>query len=347
MKDLIDKLWRNSNLDRKEYANLIEGMTEEDREYIQSKSREVRERYYGKDVYLRGLIEYSNYCVKNCIYCGIRRENLKTARYRLDKSEILKLVEKGYRSGYRTFVIQGGEDRGYSTEKMSSTVYKIKSDYGDVAITLSLGEKSYREYKLLYESGADRYLLRHETASERLYRKFHPDSSFRERRRCLDDLKTIGYEVGSGFMVGLPGQTADDLAKDIEYIKMLSPQMVGIGPFLPQSDTPLRGQNPGKLELVLDMVSITRLSLPESLIPATTALGSVDLEGREKGIMAGANVLMPNLNEPEHKSKYLLYDGKICLDENSDLCGECLRKRVEKTGYRINNCIGSAYGWRR
>lgn len=347
MKNLIDKLYLSSNLDRREYVEIIQGMTGEMREYLQSKSRDLREKYYGKDVYLRGLIEYSNYCQKNCRYCGIRKDNLKIDRYRLSESEILKLVEKGHRSGYRTFVIQGGEDRGYSTEKMASTVYRIKSDYGDIAVTLSLGEKSYRDYKLLYDSGADRYLLRHETASEKLYRDLHPDSSFKNRRRCLEDLNTIGYEVGSGFMVGLPGQTSEDLADDIIYLKQLSPQMVGIGPFLPQSDTPLRDKSPGRLDLVLDMVSITRMSLPKALIPATTSLGTADEKGREMGIMAGANVLMPNLNEPNHKAKYLLYDGKICIDEDSDLCGECLRKRVEKIGYSINNCVGSAYGWGR
>lgn len=296
----------------------------------------MRERYYGKKVYIRGLIEFTNYCINDCFYCGIRRSNKNADRYRLEKSEILDCCKEGYELGFRTFVLQGGEDGYFSDEKICSIVQEIKRFYPDCAVTLSVGEKSRDGYQAYFDAGADRYLLRHETADGGHYAKLHPkELSAENRRRCLYDLKEIGYQVGTGFMVGSPYQTADNLALDMMFIKSLQPHMVGIGPFVPHHDTPFGNEKAGTLGLTLFMLGLIRLTLPPVLLPATTALGTIDPQGREKGVLAGANVVMPNLSPLNVREKYLLYDNKICTGCESAQSVEDLKKRMSQIGYDV------------
>lgn len=296
----------------------------------------MRERYYGKKVYIRGLIEFTNYCINDCFYCGIRRSNKNADRYRLEKSEILDCCKEGYELGFRTFVLQGGEDGYFSDEKICSIVQEIKRFYPDCAVTLSVGEKSRDGYQAYFDAGADRYLLRHETADGGHYAKLHPkELSAENRRRCLYDLKEIGYQVGTGFMVGSPYQTADNLALDMMFIKSLQPHMVGIGPFVPHHDTPFGNEKAGTLGLTLFMLGLIRLTLPPVLLPATTALGTIDPQGREKGVLAGANVVMPNLSPLNVREKYLLYDNKICIGCESAQSVEDLKKRMSQIGYDV------------
>ncbi|MDE6950544.1 MAG: [FeFe] hydrogenase H-cluster radical SAM maturase HydE [Lachnospiraceae bacterium] len=299
----------------------------------------VRQEYYGKDVYIRGLIEFTNYCKNDCYYCGIRASNHHIRRYRLDEEEILTCCKKGYRLGFRTFVLQGGEDPLYTPEKTASLVECIKRAYPDCALTLSVGEHPRQVYKQWFDAGADRYLLRHETADEEHYRKLHPASCSPEnRKRCLWDLKEIGYQVGCGFMVGSPGQRPEHLEKDIKFICDLQPDMVGIGPFIPQSDTPFGRESAGNLELTLVLLAMIRVLLPSVLLPATTALGTLHRQGLEMGIQAGANVCMPNLTPDAVRDQYALYEGKTVenggmKDEKQAL--DALKERMEKIGYRI------------
>ena len=336
MKSLIDKLEKNTVLSKEEYAFLIENFDCEISEYLFEKARNVRIKNYGRDVYIRGLIEFTSYCKNNCLYCGLRCGNRNAERYRLSKSEILSCCEKGYALGFRTFVLQGGEDPYFTDERMLDIIKSIKSGYPDCALTLSVGEKSYESYKAYFDAGADRYLLRHETADNEHYAKLHPkEMSALNRKRCLEDLKNIGYQVGCGFMVGSPYQTAENLADDMIYIKELQPQMVGIGPFISQHDTPFADKKNGTLELTLFMLGLLRLTLPYALIPATTALGTIDALGREKGILAGANVVMPNLSPSDVRKKYLLYDNKICTGDEAAECRKCLEMRMKAIGYDI------------
>lgn len=301
----------------------------------------VRKRVYGTEVYIRGLIEFTNYCRNNCYYCGIRRENKKAKRYRLSCEEILSCCEEGYALGYRTFVLQGGEDPFYTDEKICGIVSAVRRRYPDCAITLSVGEKSRESYQAYFDAGADRYLLRHETADAVHYRRLHPEEmSFENRRRCLWDLKEIGYQTGAGFMVGSPYQTTDCLIKDLRFLQELSPDMIGIGPFLKHQDTPFCTQENGSLALTLRLIAVMRLMFPYALIPATTALGTIHSEGREMGLKAGANVVMPNLSPVSVRKLYTLYDDKICTGEESAQCRSCLERRVQSAGYQIVTDIG-------
>lgn len=336
LKQLIDRLERSRVLPKEEFIDLIDGRTPNLDEYLFEKARRVRQDHYGCDVYLRGLIEFTNYCKNDCYYCGIRRSNKNASRYRLTKEQILSCCEEGYGLGFRTFVLQGGEDGYYTDELLISIVKDIKARYPDCALTLSIGERSYESYKALYDAGADRYLLRHETADPVHYGRLHPSSlTLEARKKCLADLKKIGYQVGSGFMVGSPCQTPEQLAEDLLYLYELQPQMVGIGPFIPHHDTPFASEQGGTAEMTLFLLGLIRLMLPAVLLPATTALGTIDPLGREKGILAGANVVMPNLSPREVRDKYLLYDNKICTGDEAAECRHCLEDRISGVGYRI------------
>ncbi|RBP38964.1 [FeFe] hydrogenase H-cluster radical SAM maturase HydE [Garciella nitratireducens] len=336
MKLLIDELETNKILSKEGFVQLIIGRTPELTQYLFEKSRKIRQKYYQKDVYIRGLIEFTNYCKNDCYYCGIRRSNRNISRYRLTKEQILQSCETGYHLGFRTFVLQGGEDNTYDDDKICDMVYSIKQKYPDCAVTLSLGEKSYKSYLSYYQAGADRYLLRHETASEEHYKKLHPSElSLENRKQCLWNLKKIGYQVGTGFMVGSPYQTPEDLAEDLLFIHKLQPEMVGIGPFIPHQDTPFAKERGDNGELTLFLLAILRLMLPSVLLPATTALGTIDSRGREKGILAGANVVMPNLSPINVREKYLLYDNKICTGDEAAECRHCLQQRMQSIGYHV------------
>lgn len=343
MKELIQKLEETHMLSYTEWTALIDGRTEALSSYLFERAREVRIRYYGHDVYVRGLIEFTNYCRNDCYYCGIRKSNEKARRYRLTKDEILSCCQTGYELGFRTFVLQGGEDAWYTDERMADIISSIKSRYPDCAITLSIGEKSVASYELYYKSGADRYLLRHETHNAGHYSCLHPPSlSAANRQQCLRVLRRIGYQVGSGFMVGSPGQTASHLAEDMLFLKELNPHMVGIGPFIPHHDTQFSGEPAGTLELTLFMLGLLRLMLPGALLPSTTALGTIAPDGRELGILAGANVVMPNLSPVANRKDYSLYDNKICTGDEAAECRKCLEKRMERIGYRIVTARGDS-----
>ena len=334
MRELVDKLEENKVLSKEEYILLIQNRDNEISEYLFERARAVQQKYYGKKVFVRGLIEFTNYCRNDCLYCGIRRSNRNAQRYRLTKEDILNCCREGYELGFRTFVLQGGEDPYFTDERLADIVSSIKEDYPDCALTLSVGEKEHESYQMLFDAGADRYLLRHETADDAHYRRLHPPELSPERRKkCLYDLKAIGYQVGCGFMVGSPYQTAENLADDLGFIKELQPHMVGIGPFIAQRDTPFRDMKNGTLEQTLIMLSLVRLTLPYVLLPSTTALGTIDPTGREKGILAGANVVMPNLSPVSVRKKYLLYDNKICTGDESAQCRSCLQMRMKGIGY--------------
>ena len=336
MKHLIDKLEREKALTKTEWITLLNGRTPDLAEYLFAKARDIRHQHYGRDIYIRGLIEFTNYCRNNCYYCGIRRDNKNASRYRLTKEEILDCCKNGYELGFRTFVLQGGEDPYFTDDKIVEIVKKIRSAYPDCAITLSIGEKTKESYRLYKEAGADRYLLRHETADEAHYKKLHPaEMSYQNRMRCLRDLKEIGYQTGCGFMVGSPYQTVDTLCEDLQFIRRLKPQMVGIGPFIPQKDTPFGTETAGTMEMTLRLLSIIRLIHPHVLLPATTALGTIHPKGRELGILAGANVVMPNLSPVAVREKYKLYDNKICTGDEAAECRFCMQKRMESIGYQV------------
>ena len=336
MKTLIQKLRQTQSLTKEEWVSLIKNRTPELAEYLFEQAREVREQYYGKDIYIRGLIEFTNYCKNDCMYCGIRRSNKNAERYRLSKEQILECCEHGYELGFRTFVLQGGEDGYYTDDRMKEIVSEIRERFPDCAITLSIGEKSYESYQNFFEAGADRYLLRHETYNCEHYAKLHPmELNAEERQTCLWNLKKIGYQVGTGFMVGSPYQTAEHLTEDMLFIKELNPQMIGIGPFVPHHDTPFAKEQGGTLELTLFMLGLLRLMIPKALIPSTTALGTIDPNGRELGILAGANVVMPNLSPRNVREKYLLYDNKICTGDEAAESLENLKIRMKKINYDI------------
>lgn len=292
--------------------------------------------HYGHDIYVRGLIEISNICRNNCYYCGIRAGNSKVQRYRLDKEQIMQCADTGHRLGFRTFVLQGGEDPYYIDEVLCDIVATLRKAYPDSAITLSLGERSRESYRRLREAGTDRYLLRHETASDDHYRLLHPDSmSLEHRKQCLFDLRDLGYQVGSGFMVGSPFQTIEHLYADLQFLQQLQPAMIGIGPFIHHHDTPFAQQPNGSTDRCLRMIALLRLLFPAALIPATTALGTADPRGREKGIQHGANVLMPNLSPSAVRKQYTLYDNKICTGDEAAECHACLSLRINRIGYHI------------
>ncbi|SDN18764.1 [FeFe] hydrogenase H-cluster radical SAM maturase HydE [Acetanaerobacterium elongatum] len=336
MKQLVDKLERRRTLSKEEFVYLIENRTAELDEYLFEKARAVRHRYYGHDIYIRGLIEFTNYCKNDCYYCGIRKSNISAVRYRLTKEQILSCCKNGYDLGFRTFVLQGGEDGYYTDDKMVDIIASIKSQYPDCAVTLSIGEKSKESYQAYFNAGADRYLLRHETANHSHYAKLHPASlSIDNRKQCLYNLKEIGYEVGCGFMVGSPFQKPECIAEDMQFMNELQPQMVGIGPFIPHHETPFADEKCGTIELTLFLLGLIRLMLPSVLLPATTALGTIHPMGREKGILAGANVVMPNLSPVEVRKNYLLYDNKICTGDEAAECRFCMQRRMESIGYHV------------
>lgn len=343
--ELLNKLESEHVLSKEEYSFLIKNRNADGLcEKLFEKSRALSCKYYGHDIYIRGLIEFTNYCKNDCLYCGIRRSNRNVQRYRLTESEILECAEKGYELGFRTFVLQGGEDMYFTDDKICHIVSSLKSRYPDCAVTLSIGEKSYESYKAYFDAGADRYLLRHETADDEHYRMLHPpELSIENRKNCLFNLKKIGYQVGTGFMVGSPFQTADNLADDMLFIKELEPDMIGIGPFIPHTDTPFRDKTAGTVELTLFMIGLLRLTMPHALIPATTALGTINPTGREKGVLAGANVVMPNLSPANVRKKYLLYDNKICTGEESAQCIMCMKQRMKSIGYNVVVSRGDVY----
>lgn len=343
LKSLIDRLEQTRTLSRDEWTRLIRGRTPELAGYLFQKARDIQIRHYGRDIFIRGLIEFTSYCRNDCYYCGIRRSNKAAARYRLTKEEILACCENGYRLGFRTFVLQGGEDGWYTDEQMEEIISSIHSAWPDCAITLSVGERSFESYRRFARAGANRYLLRHETYDEGHYRKLHPlQMSAAHRKQCLWDLKKLGYQVGTGFMVGAPYQTPENLADDMLFLKELNPQMVGIGPFIPHHDTPFAGKPAGTLELTLFLLGLIRLMLPRVLLPATTALGTIAPDGREQGILAGANVVMPNLSPPQVREKYLLYDNKICTGDEAAESLKSLNARMEAVGYRLTVARGDS-----
>ncbi len=336
MKDLILKLEENKNLTDYEFKKLIECCDNEVVKFLHNRARIVSQKVYGNKIYIRGLIEFTNYCKNDCYYCGIRKSNSNASRYRLTKDQILECCDIGYQLGFRTFVLQGGEDGFFTDEKLVDIISSIKSKYSDCALTLSIGEKSRSSYQSFYDAGADRFLLRHETADKTHYKKLHPDNlSLENRMNCLYDLKDIGYQVGSGFMVGSPFQTVDTIIKDLKFLKELNPQMVGIGPFIPHKDTKFCNETSGSVELTLKLLSIVRLMIPNALIPATTALGTADSNGREKGVLAGANVIMPNLSPMDVRSKYLLYNNKKYTGDEASESVNNLKISMKKIGYDV------------
>lgn len=341
MRKLIDKLYENNDLTDAELKNLIDNISDTDLDYLKSLARKTADEIYGKEVFIRGLIEFTNYCKNNCYYCGIRAENKKSDRYRLSKDEIMACCKTGYDLGFRTFVLQGGEDMYFTDDILCDIIGEIRNTYPDCAITLSVGERSKDSYLRYFKAGANRYLLRNETSDKEHYKKLHPDSmNFENRIECLKNLKEIGFQTGCGFMVGSPYQTTDCIVKDLRFIKNFQPEMVGIGPFLSHKDTPFCDKENGSVRLTLMLLSIIRLLLPSVLLPATTALGTAQSDGRENGILAGANVVMPNLSPVCVRKKYSLYDNKICTGEEAAECKFCLSERMKSIGYNISASIG-------
>lgn len=331
---LINKLISNSDLSDNELYELIS--CGEYGDSLASAADIVRKSVYGNDVYIRGLIEFTNFCKNNCYYCGLRRDNKTIKRYRLTVEEILSCCDSGYELGFRTFVLQGGEDPYFTDERICKIVTMIKNEHPDCAVTLSIGEKSYSAYKAFKEAGAERYLLRHETANCEHYKKLHPkDMSFETRKEALYALKDIGFQVGSGFMVGSPYQTFENIIEDIRFLQELSPDMIGIGPYLMQSDTPFNNFKNGDYNLTLRLISILRLMFPKVLLPATTALGTIVEGGREKGIQAGANVVMPNLSPVSKRELYAIYDNKLSSGAESAQELDALKQKIESIGYKI------------
>jgi len=335
-KELIDRLCTENTLEYEEFTFLIKNIDSELLEYTRKAAATVRRRHFSNKVYARGLIEFTNICKNDCYYCGIRKSNSKCERYRLSDEEIYSCCEEGYSLGLRTFVLQGGEDGYFTDNKLCNIISHIKELYPDCAITLSLGERDYNSYKALKSAGADRYLLRHETANEAHYGRLHPEEmKLSDRKECLFNLKSLGYQVGAGFMVGSPYQTAQNLAEDLLFLMELRPHMIGIGPFISHRDTPFSKFENGSLELTLFLLSILRLMFPKVLLPATTALATLNPYGREMGIKSGANVIMPNLSPENAKEKYLLYNGKLCSGSESAYNMNSISQCIKNIGYEI------------
>lgn len=334
--ELIDKLEEKHRLSADEYQELLTIWTTETRVYAGKKARAIADEVFGNKIYVRGLVEFSSYCKNDCYYCGLRRGNDKAERYRLTKEEILSCCEKGYELGFRTFVLQGGEDMGFTTEKFVDIISAMRETYPDCAITLSIGERNREDYQAMKSAGADRFLLRHETADKEHYRMLHPEElSWENRMQSLRDLHELEFQTGCGFMVGSPGQTIEAIVKDLLFIQEFSPEMVGLGPFIPHKDTPFHDHPAGDLELTLFLLSLVRLIKNDVLLPATTALGTICPEGRELGIQAGANVLMPNLSPLNVRKKYLLYNDKIATGEEAAESIRKLQERIRKIGYQL------------
>ena len=323
-------------LDKKEKIEI-----KELKKYLREKAREKADKVFGKYIFMRGLIEFTNYCKNDCIYCGIRKSNKKVERYRLNKKEILECCKIGYDIGFRTFVLQGGEDNFFNIERMSNIARAIKKEFPDCALTLSIGEKEEEYYKELKKNGANRFLLRHETADSEHYSKLHPKyMSLENRKECLRFLKSLGFQTGTGMMIGSPFQKLENIAGDLVFMQEIKPEMIGIGPFLPHKDTPFANEKIGELELTLILISVIRLIFPLSLIPATTALGTIKEGGRELGILHGANVVMPNLSPMNVRKKYLLYNNKISTGTESAEGVELLRESIDKIGYVLTGARG-------
>ncbi len=345
IRTLIDKLSADRRLSVEEFTALIEGRNPDAARELADRASAARQEIYGKAVFIRGLIEVSNICQNDCYYCGIRASNTACDRYRLTDGDILAACEEGYGLGFRTFVLQGGEDGQMTDDRLCALIAEIKSSHPDCAVTLSLGERTRESYARLRAAGADRYLLRHETATKSHYEKLHPPSlSFDARMRCLGDLRDLGFAVGCGFMVGSPYQTAADLARDLAFVADFRPDMCGIGPFIPHKDTPFASFPAGDIDLTCYLLSVIRLLHPPVLLPATTALGSLHPKGREMGILAGANVVMPNLSPPAVRKKYALYDGKLSDGAESAQSLTELRRRMSAIGYEVVVGRGDAQG---
>lgn len=335
-RELIDELSLTHTLPTDGYEHLVSHQDEEAADELARRADAVRRSVYGTDVFVRGLIEFSSICRNDCLYCGLRASNAGCERYRLSPEQIVACTDAGYELGFRTFVLQGGEDLHFTDERLCDIVAAVRARHGDCAITLSVGERSRESYARLREAGADRYLLRHETADPEHYACLHPAGmSLATRMRCLDDLRELGYAVGVGMMVGSPFQTPRHLAEDLAFIDRFRPEMCGIGPFIPHHATPFAHEPAGTLEQTCYLLSIIRLIHPQVLLPATTALGTIHPLGREKGILAGANVIMPNLSPTDVRQKYLLYDGKICTGDEAAECRRCLDLRMERIGYHV------------
>lgn len=333
---IIEQLKTTHTATREQLIFLLKNITGAEREELRQAAQQTAQAVFGNKIYIRGLVEISSICKRDCRYCGLRRSNPNAVRYRLTPEQILSCCEKGYALGFRTFVLQGGEDGFFTDEVVCGVVREIKRRYPDCAVTLSLGERGDESFRRLYAAGADRYLLRHETADLAHYAKLHPDSmSGAERQRQLFVLKQTGFQTGAGFMVGSPYQTAENLADDLLFLKKLQPQMCGIGPFIPHKDTEFRDFSQGSLELTLTLLAVIRLMHPRILLPATTALGTIHPQGRELGILHGANVVMPNLSPLEHRKDYAIYDNKICTGDEAAECIRCLSVRVQRIGYKI------------
>ena len=336
MRELIDRLTQTHTLSDAELLALITAADADVDRYLAQRADAVRRQVYGDRVFIRGLIEFTNHCANNCHYCGIRRSNPNCQRYRLSEGEILECCDAGYDLGFRTFVLQGGEDPWFTRERIGSLVRSIKAAHPDCAVTLSVGETDRESYQAWFDAGADRYLLRHEAADPALYRALHPkELSLENRMRCLRDLKDIGYQVGCGFMVGAPGQTPEMLLEDLRFIQRFRPHMVGMGPFVPHRDTRYRNEPPGSAALTLRLLAIVRLMLPNVLLPATTALGTVLGDGRQQGMRYGCNVIMPNLSPANVREKYALYDNKLSAGEEAAESVEALKKSMASIGYRV------------
>lgn len=345
--NLLEKLEKERMLTKDEWIQLI-GSREVYESQAAALAKKIREEHFGNQIYVRGLIEFTNYCKNDCYYCGIRRSNRNAERYRLTMEQILECTDIGYELGFRTFVLQGGEDGYYTDERLEEIIKAIKEKHPDCALTLSLGERSRKSYELFYQAGADRYLLRHETADAGHYQRLHPEEmSYEHRMNCLKELKAIGYQVGCGFMVGSPGQTEETLAEDMLFIQEFQPHMVGIGPFVPHHETPFGREPGGTVEDTLYLLSLIRILEPTVLLPATTALGTIDPRGREKGILAGANVVMPNLSPTNVRKKYELYDNKICTGDEAAECRSCLSNRMKTIDCELVIHRGDAPGWNR
>jgi len=338
MNKFIEKAKITHDLDKEEILELLQN--DDINEELFKAADEIRQKYLGDYVHLRGLIEFTNICKRNCMYCGLRRDNKNLERYRLTQEEILDFAKKAVSYGYKTIVLQGGEDDYFTQERMTNIVKEIKNL--GVALTLSLGEKTYDEYKTFKEAGADRYLIRIETTDKKLYEDMDPNMSFEERLNCLKNLRDLGYEVGSGILVGLPNQTLESIANDILFFKEINADMIGIGPFIPNEDTPLKDAQGGNLTLALKVMALTRLMLPDINIPATTAMESLAPNGRIVALQSGANVVMPNVTEGDYRKLYALYPGKICTGDTPAHCRGCITGKV--TG--IGRIISDEYGFR-
>lgn len=346
--EAVEKLIAENNLSGEELLFLITNLDGTSRARLYAAAGELRDKIYGRRIFMRGLIEFSNYCKNDCLYCGIRLSNSNARRYRMTPEAILERCGAGWEMGFRTFVLQSGEDPWWDDERVTGLVGAIRGGFPDCAITLSIGEKTRRAYQKFYDAGADRYLLRHETADGCHYAKLHPDDmKLASRVQCLTDLREIGFQVGAGFMVGSPFQTRENLAQDLLFLKKFNPHMVGIGPFLPHGETPFAGHEAGTVEQTLDMVAIARLLLPEVLLPATTALGTLDPGGREYALNAGANVVMPNLSPLENRKDYAIYDNKISTGEEAAESRAALENRLRKAGYIPDYSRGDYKDWSR